>query len=295
MRIGSENTPHRTMSPSGTTPNTPQTRAATGSTGSANTPGWQNPVALAGATWLRMPNFSSQAYVGDTKAELDLGHGEKFELTRFNTKVNEVKFSQQPGVAQDVSFNKSPLDPREPLAPNEQAGVFLGWKSGKGELMNLGQASENTRLFVTAPMNGCALIVGGPGDGPTVMHANYDSDTLRSSVKHADQLAVYTEAYKKISDQAVAGGHIPPENKVVFDPSKYLKEGSGVSAISVFGIKGEDGNWTLHYNARRQTNETIEPGWFGKLLGQKPQIRTRTELVTGEIWPNPDFSALEPR
>ncbi|WP_224367408.1 hypothetical protein [Hyalangium versicolor] len=179
-----------------------------------------------------MPNAASQGYVGDTKNELHLGNGEKFEITRFNTKVNEVKFTQQPGVGTDLSFNKSSLDPRQPLGPNEQAGVFLGWKNGKGEVMDLGQASPDTRFFATAPMNGCALIVGGNGKGPTVMHANYDGAALQNSMKHSDQLNVYTDAYKKIADQAVTGGHIPGENRVVFDPSQEADHGDGQPGLA---------------------------------------------------------------
>jgi hypothetical protein len=291
MKIGQPQTP-----PHSTASSTPtQSHQARGVTGSTAPPAWQDPRAAAAQSTLRMPNASSQGVRGDSQVNLELGQSEQFQVTRFNTKVNEVKFTQQPGVSQDLNITKAPLDPRAPPGAHEQAGAFLGWKSGKGELMDLSQASESTRFFATAPMNGCALIVGGSASGPTIMHANYDSDHLRSSTDHNHQVGVYTDAYARIAQQAVGGGHIPGDNLMVFDPGKYLHKDSGVSAVNVFGVKGDDGQWKLHYSAKRQTTEQLPQGFFAKLLGQKPQSRTHNEVITGELWPRPDFRPLEPR
>lgn len=271
-----------------------QARGVSGSAGPSAQPAWEDPRAAARQSVLRMPNSSSQPTRGsDTQVALDLGQGEQFQVTKFNTKVNEVQFSQQPGAGKDMMVQKQPLGDRDALGAHEKAGVFLGWKSGQGELMDLSQASKSTDFFATAPMNGCALVVGGSQKGPTLMHANYDSDRLRSSTDHDHQLGVYKDAYGKISQQAVAGGHIPQENLMVFDPSHYLQKGSGVSAVNVFGTKGEDGNWTLHYSAKKQTTEQVPPSFIGSMLGYKPQSRTTTEVITGELWPNPDLSALQ--
>jgi hypothetical protein len=163
-------------------------------------------------------------------------------------------------------------------------GVFL--KSGANAAHVMTLPTKDANWFGTDKLTGCSLVIGGDRKEPTIMHANVQDfrelieamkarSENKDKNKEADFLAAEVEVYDKLYEEVYKGAadKVPSLNGdvLILNPSQYQRPGIG--DFFVFGTKGEDG-WTLYYSS------TYHEG-------------KQSVTVTGQLWPEPDFSALE--
>ncbi|HZZ77670.1 MAG TPA: hypothetical protein VFE62_04070 [Gemmataceae bacterium] len=132
---------------------------------------------------------------------------------------------------------------------------WLPWRSGYAFKMTLGSTVD---VFITAKMNSCGIIIGGPEATPTVIHANTENVTVPVFDKNADiatamqqarsiQTSEYKLAYGNLAAQAIRADYFGTgkSNVGVIDPEFYLTD--KLTSMSVFGIRAS-GTWTFYAN-----------------------------------------------
>ena len=150
-------------------------------------------------------------------------------------------------------------------------GYWLPWNDDKAFQMTVGDRYE---VFITAKINSCGIIIGGPEGSPVVIHANAMarisdppstfglapnlaasiSREHQSNVNNEYKLAYGNLAAKLISDGVFGGGK---PNVFVLDPEYYLSAKSG--SAGVFGVRN-GGTWKFYVNIHCTGNigKTIE-------------------------------------
>lgn len=140
---------------------------------------------------------------------------------------------------------------------------YLPWQTDSICYMKLDASVE---WFITARMNGCCTMIGGPADAPTVVHANLNSalpdvaltDTFEQT--RIKQLRAYTDAYNAAKDVLVQRG-ILSDTIQMFDPGFYMGQQRGGRGV-VFGQKKGDNKWTFYYQL--DLSLRVPWRWFGK-------------------------------
>lgn len=259
---------------------------------------WDNPQAVMKDTEVRMPAPPSHGLNPDKPDSTMTVNGHPIKVFHVDPKQNQHVFEQherleRPGNApyQNLMVVQNGSKPTPGLPTQE--GVSLGWNNGQAHVMKLGDAPPGTKFFTTAPLNSCALLVGGPPHAPTIMHVNYDHPELeRMDIPPhqlgAHQAKVYKDGYTEIAKQAQANGLVPSENFFMLHPGNYCKPDQGMSKINVMGTKGEDGNWRLHYSMSHDVKET--KGGFWPFTSGKTV--TTKQPLSGELWPRPELGKL---
>lgn len=141
----------------------------------------------------------------------------------------------------------------------------LPWEAGFAARTKLAQAQS---MFITPNLNGCAVFIGGPLTGPTVIHANCQPDLINEGMPqytprmdpliygarldafgNSWRLPIWSDIYVTIASQLLALGLLPDENMGMLLPRDYLGD---AGSASVFGARG-GGGWAFHVNANRRT------------------------------------------
>jgi hypothetical protein len=147
----------------------------------------------------------------------------------------------------------------------------LKWYTNELYFMTLGNQAD---YFFTAPMNGCAVFIGGNDNAPTVCHANF---TLDEDVPNRYQVRdrLYTELRPHI-----VGTNQPQ----MLLPSFYLEPGGVTSSFtSVYGFRNTtSGNWSFYYHI---VFAATAPWTNSNKTEVVVQNTTKPYFITGPLWP----------
>ncbi len=101
------------------------------------------------------------------------------------------------------------------------------------------------RLFVTATLNGCAIVIAGGRCNPVVAHVN---DSNADATRNA--------RYEQIARALEARG-LDAANRRMAAPGQGYTGGN----CAIFGIQGGDQRWTFYVNDHRSTGATTTQIW----------------------------------
>lgn len=113
------------------------------------------------------------------------------------------------------------------------------------DTMCLTELRSNKRLFVTATLNGCAIVIAGGRCNPVVGHLNI---SVNSSGRNG--------AYEAIARALEARG-LDADNRILLTPGAGYTGGN----CGVYGIQGGDQRWTFYCNDHGASGATTRRIW----------------------------------
>lgn len=189
--------------------------------------------------------FGIDGFSGD-----EMRSAAQFEARRFDAVQIECY--------ETLTESKISVSTRHPGTP--VSAYYLPWGSNRAFWMEL--PSSGAKLFVTAPLNDCAVFFEETQSGLRVFHANYAyMDGLREDHPARRDL-FYSQLRTNLINAGVPTKTRPSARHKLFAPRDYNLYGQGTQVFGLF----HDDTWTFYCHQWRNSDEAF---------------------ATTRIWPNP--------
>lgn len=225
--------------------------------------------------------FMVQGAVSNIPTVREAAHSVKtytVDFKRFDLASSQslFKLAVEDDIERGSSFKKVTCTVTTTNAQSVISGYYLGWKADHAYALDLNDKGK--KFFVTAPLNGCAILINGSRKCPLVVHANFsdqlpepkylDNATMEENLRIRDEtrLQQWTEIYSAYTVDLMKRYLFDRNQPVgIFDPAFYfsLRGSQG----RVFGLRDTDG-WTFYYSmdcARWQGKRLIRRSFTGTL------------------------------
>jgi hypothetical protein len=115
------------------------------------------------------------------------------------------------------------------------------------DLVCMTQIRSNHRFFVTATLNGCAIVIAGGRMNPTIAHMNNGLSGVARNTRY------------EAMAQALEAQGLDAANRTMIVPGNGYVGGN----CAVYGIQGGDGRWTFYSNDHGPGGGTTTQIWPG--------------------------------
>jgi hypothetical protein len=259
----------------------------------------ENPISVQNDL-IKLGQFSIQGSVGGQQIVRSASHRVKgltidFKRYRVESSRGYFKFVIEDDLPRGVNQKKVTCTQTNQHGSTVLRCYFLIWSADHCHALDL--PANGNRLFLTAPLNGCAVMINGPRNNPLVVHANVSNQLPEPNyppnagieeigrIRNETRLQQWTAAYSAYATDLIKR-YIFDSNypTTICDPEFYFQ--CGGAQARVFGLRDVDG-WTFYYNIdlsrRKRGGQGMETKSFTGTLWPKRQEPSYEQVIKNFI------------